>query len=114
MAEPIILDDSFITAANNLDLSKDGAFFVGVDDAQVSYFAQVQGGNIVGYECKDATGNVIPSFLITNMSTVSSSQSNVPLTIQAGTGAAGDGGTCYCCHNTGAGGFSCHPIKCPQ
>ncbi len=48
MAETIILDDSFITAANNLDLSRTEHFSVGVDDAQVSYFAQVQGGNIVG------------------------------------------------------------------
>ena len=83
----------------------------------MSYFAEVADGHIVGYVCKNSVGEIIPSFVITQMTVRPTDANNNPthLTIPGVASPldmASDGGLQFCCHNIG-GHLHCHPIECP-
>ena len=78
---------------DRIDLSRDGIYFIGQDEAEVSYFAEVTNPKVTEFFCKDASGARVPSFMLT--------------------GHKGPEMVCYLCWTTPEGQkFSCTPIPC--
>src|SRR5690349_20752557 len=109
--DPIILDDTFILAAERVYLSKNGNYLIGEDSTGVSYFAEVKGHKIVGYFCEDSNGSRIPSFVIQDAKTRPVDRNGVQTNLLIK--GVHPNNLCFCCHRQSGGGYRCHPIVCP-